>query len=31
MVSLVAMMQAMLYEVAGLIDALRAEKDAAGS
>ena len=31
MVSLVAMMQAMLYEVAGLIDALRVQKDAAGS
>lgn len=31
MVSLVSMMQAMLYEVAGLIDALRAQKDTAGS
>lgn len=31
MASLVSMMQAMLYEVAGLIDALRAQKDTAGS
>lgn len=31
MASLVSMMQAMLYEVAGLIDALRVQKDAAGS
>ncbi len=31
MVALVSMMQAMLYEVAGLLDALRAQKDAAGS
>lgn len=31
MASLVSMMQAMLYEVAGLIDALRARKDTAGS
>lgn len=29
--ALVSMMQAMLYEVAGLIDALRAQRDAAGS
>lgn len=31
MASLVSMMQAMLYEVAGLIEALRADRDAAGS
>lgn len=31
MVALVSMMQAMLYEMAGLIDALRAQRDAAGS
>ena len=31
MVALVSVMQAMLYEMAGLIDALRAQRDAAGS